>query len=248
MIRYVKNLFKTQEVEFSCAEEDWDVIPKPYPARHFLPEWYKKLSPRIDKKEKLTNSTIFRCAPFMDAMISGWIIPLAADVEIITNSDASGVEYKWLFNKPMIESHSRQQIDPKDGPPHPSSPKPPLKFLNYWFIKMPPGYSALFVPPLNRTEPRFECICGLVDDTYMGNGAMEYINFPFVFKIPNYTGLIKAGTPLVQVIPIKREILKTTKRANVTKASKTDWDLVKLTRARRQSHESLYRDSLWERK
>lgn len=248
-MRLLSKLFPDQQVEFLCEQEDWEVIPVPYPARKLMPDWYKHLPAKIGKMDKLNNSTIRRCAPFLDAMSVGWIIPLAADVEIITNADASGVDYKWSFHKSMVENHSAEQLNAPNAPKHPTSPKPPLKFMNYWYIKMPPGYSALFVPPLNRPDARFQCISGLVDDTYMGNGAIERINFPFTFNVPNYTGLIKAGTPLVQMIPIKRdEVLKSSRDTIINKMSAKDLQLLEKTRARRRSHESLYRDKLWSRK
>ena len=87
---------KNKQVRFSCPEEYWDVVPKPYPAKKFMPDWLKALPMRINNEEKLNNSTIKRCVPFLDAMSIGYIIPLAADVEIVTNEDASGVEYNGL--------------------------------------------------------------------------------------------------------------------------------------------------------
>jgi len=244
----LKSLFKSNEVEFFCEEEDYGVIPEPYPARKLIPDWYKALPPKLEKKDLLRNSTIKRCAPFLDAMTVGWIIPLAADVEIITNSDASGLDYKWIFHKTMIENHNPDQISTSKCPHH-SAPKPPLKFLNYIYIKMPPGYSALFVPPLNRPDPRFTCISGLVDDGYMGTDDLSYINFPFFFNIPSYTGIIKAGTPLVQLIPIKRDhVLEQSRKIEFNKISKENKKKVEKTIRRRSSHESLYRDKHWVRK
>jgi hypothetical protein len=42
-------------------------------------------------------------------------------------------------------------------------------------------------------------------DTYNGG-----INFPFVLNDPTFEGLIPAGTPMVQVIPFKRDSWKST--------------------------------------
>jgi hypothetical protein len=232
---------KTPEIEFLCLEEDKGVIPEPYPARKYMPGWYKDLPPKIDKKNKLENSTIKRCAPFLDAMSVGWIIPLAADVEFVSNDDASGVEFKTTFYKTMVETHNPSQIGTK-GSPHPHSPKPPMKFLNYWAMKVPPGWSILFVPPLNRPDFRFECISGLVD----ADGYFEFINFPFVFLEKGYTGIIKQGTPLVQAIPIKRDAL--IPEAKIRTFTPQDVANLELTRKKRQAHESYYRDHIWNRK
>jgi hypothetical protein len=222
-------------IEFLCYENDYDVIAPPVPARKILPQWFKDLPPKMEGQNKLQNSTIKRCMPVLDALSAGWIIPLAADVEFVTNGDATEVQTKSLFYRTLVETHNKAQVAG-----HPESPKTPFKFLNYWAIKLPPGYSMLFMPPLNRYEPRFECFSGMVDDTYMGTGAMEFINFPFFFKQPNYTGIIKKGTPLVQCIPIKREPLS----HEIKPLRPSDEELIEKTRRRYKTHESMYRDEL----
>jgi hypothetical protein len=227
---------KTPTIEFLCTEEDWDVIPKPYRANKLMPEWYKALPMKMGNKG-LNSSTIKRCNPFLDAMSIGWIIPLAADVEFVTNEDASGVDYKWSFYKSMVENHSAEQISTTQKP-NPNSPKPPMKFINYWAIRVPEDYSVLFIPPLNRQDSRFSCMSGMVDC----DGYFEYINFPFFFNQPNFAGIIEAGTPLVQAIPIKRgsQIEDTLIRPFVEQDHKD----LQLTRRKRQSHESHYRDNV----
>lgn len=237
MLGLLKSVVKTREIEFLCYPEDEGVIPAPYPARKHLPEWFKNLPPKVENQNVIANSTIKRCAPFLDAMTLGWIIPLAADVEFVTNSDGSGVSYKWSFYRPMVENHTASQVAG-----HPELPKPPMKFLNYWLIKVPQDYSLLFIPPLNRADPRFECVSGLVDvDRYF-----EFINFPFFFRKGDFTGIVKQGTPLVQVIPIHRPSLINESEARVLQPG----DNVELekTRRARAAHESLYRDSRWVRK
>ena len=237
-----KNFFgENKEIKFSCEILDWDVIPKPYPSKKFIPDWYKALPMHIGGKHLLQSSTIKRCNPFFDAMAAGYIIPLAADVEFITNEDASGVTYKTNYYRKIIENHRMEQVTTEKCP-NPSFPKPPMKFLNYWFIETPPGWSTLFVPPINRADPRFTCISGLVDT----DKHFEYINFPFFFNEPNFQGIIPAGTPLVQARPIKRsELLNKNK---IQKFTKKDWEKIELARRQRSSHESLYRDYLVEKK
>lgn len=227
--------------EFLCMPEDMGIIPAPYPARKLMPEWYRNLPGKIGGMEKLDNSTIKRCAPVLDALCAGWIIPLAADVEFVSNGNASGIDYKWQFYRPMVENHTPQQLSAV-GSPHPSVPKPPMKFLNWWAIRAPKGYSILFVPPLNRPDPRFECMSGLVDV----DGYFEFINFPFFFNQPNYTGIIKQGTPLVQAIPIKRESLSAITPIIRAMGLKDSEDLEK-TRRLRKAHESHYRDAVWKK-
>ena len=230
---------RTPTLEFVCHPDDRGVIPEPYPARKSIPEWFKALPPVL--RPGLEQSTLKRCPPFIDALVTGWIIPLAADVEIRSNPDASAIEYEWRFHRAMIENHSAAQVT-TDACPAPHHNYPPMKWMNWWAVKCPPGYSLLFVPPLNRPDPRFECFSGIVD----GDGYFEFINFPFIWQQPSFHGIVPAGTPLVQVIPIKRSAM--VKRANVRAMSPADAKELERTRARRRSHLSHYRDAIWERK
>jgi len=177
----------------------------------------------------------------MDAMNIGYIIPLAADVWFKSNDDCSGLEWDSKFPDPLIRQHSKEQIT-GGKVSNPNEHMPPMKFVTQWIIETPPGWSTLFIPPINRRDERFECIGGLVDtDNYFNN-----IQLPFFFTKPNYDGLIKAGTPLVQAIPIKRsEFLG---KAKVEKFTDVDWKRMNKTKLKISSHESYYRDDVVEKK
>lgn len=229
---------KDSVIEFFCNQEDWDVIPKPYPAYKNIPNWFKALPPKLDNKG-FNTSTIKRCNPFLDALSIGYIMPLAADVFMSTTEDASGTSYSWKFHKPMIENHSLEQVTTKKEP-NPMVPKPPMKWMNYWHIKVPEEYSLLFTMPLNRDEKRFTCYSGVVDAPY---SELEYVNFPFFFNTANFSGLISAGTPLVQVIPIRKDsLLETHKTRNITNEEIKNRDHLRFTR--NTVHESIYRDNI----
>lgn len=237
----MKNWFKTEEgVEFFCAPEDAGVIPEPYPARKLMPDWYKTLSPKSDK-DRLQKSTIKRCAPFLDAMTAGWIIPLAADVEFYIRPDG-GHQSNSKFYKTMVEMHGNQQVA---GNPH-LNHSYAWKWINHWFIKIPPNTKALFLPPLNRNDAVFECVSGAVDCEYMGQGDMECINFPFFLKEKDWKGIIKQGTPLVQMILLPRDSLEI--KGAVRPATEQDFQDNQLTKRRLAAHESHYRDNLWKPK
>lgn len=234
---------KDKTIEFTCGEELWDVIPKPYASRKFIPDWFKalpmNLGPEQNVADHFENSTIKKCMPFLDAMTAGYIIPLAADVEFESNADATGVSWFTKFPFSVIEKHGKDQIT-SDKSPNPMAHMPPLKFINFWKIKTPPGWSTLFLPPLNRPDPRFVCYSGLVDTDNYDN----VVNFPFFFTQPNFLGVIKAGTPLIQAIPIKRKSLKNTTRAMTPKEEE---NLVKFQN-RLKYKKGLYKDDIVEKK
>jgi hypothetical protein len=235
-----KSFKKTPEIEFLCHKDDWDVIPEPIPANHLIPDWFKALPMKL-APQGMNSSTVKRCNPFLDAMNAGWIIRSAADVELHSNGDCSEVRCESSFYKPIVQDHGFAQVThPKC--PNPSMPKKPLKFLNYWITKPSPGYSILFMPPLNRPDPRFTFFSGFVDcDNYF-----EYVNFPFTFNVPNFSGIIPQGTPLVQMIPIKRDAI--IQKSDVRVMDEADDAALALTRRKRSAHESVYRDTIVEKK
>lgn len=234
----LKTFFKNHEIEFMCEEQDYGIIPAPFPAKKEIPDWFKGLPPKLGNKGFQT-STVKRCMPFLDALCVGYIIPLVADVEFVVNSDASGLDYKSNFYKPVVQNHVMEQITSEKSP-NPLLPRPPIKFLNYWYIKTPPDYSLLFVPPLNRIETRFTCFSGIVDSPYY---EKEYINFPFVFNEKNFSGIIEAGTPLMQVIPIKKDNLLDKYRVRITTDEEVKNTSI-LRTIRDTVHESLYRNKM----
>lgn len=183
---------------FLCRPEDEGVIAPPTPAKSHLPEWFRKLPPVSREAVSPTNNglTIKRCMPFLDAMMSGWMMTLAATVRIEIKQNGTVVDAGWEFDRTMVSNHGAHQVAG-----NPREPSPPCKFHNFWTVRTAPGWSCLFVPPLNRPGQPFECVSGAVDtDSY----AAE-IHFPFFATAPDGIYTIEKGTPLVQVIPFRRD-------------------------------------------
>jgi hypothetical protein len=187
----------TPKVTFLCAPEDKGVIAEPVPAKSAIPDWFRRLPP-IDKKEVHSRNnglTVKRCMPFLDALTTGWILPLAATVRLEVRDNGQTVDAGWEIDRTMVSNHSNFQVagNPRDR-------QPPCKFHNYWTIVTPPGWSCLFVPPLNRPITVFEVAAGIVDtDTYT-----SHIHFPFFATARDGVYTIEKGEPLVQVIPFRR--------------------------------------------
>ena len=231
------NKVNNSKIKFFCDPECKDVIPEPYPARKLMPDWYKKLPNFTDSPdEKFDFKTLKRCPPFLDAMSTGWIIPLAADVQFNIQDNGAGLTWDSEFYRPMVENHTLSQIST-----HPNHPMVPIKILNHWIIETPPGWSCLFVPPLNRPDKNLDLMSGIVEtDKYF-----EYINFPGFLKLLNGKITLEAGYPLMQVIPYKRNFTKDAEIKSLNKKNQARLDMI---RKRRSSHPSLYRNKMWERK
>jgi uncharacterized protein DUF6065 len=186
------------KIQFLCSPEDLGVIAPPVPAKAVLPDWFRSL-PAVDRGEVSARDeglTIKRCMPFFDAMATGWILPLAATVRLEIKDDGKSVDYGWEFDKVMVSNHGAHQVAG-----NPKAPRPPCKFHNYWSIRTPPGWSCLFLPPVNRSNGLFEILAGVVDtDTYWA-----HIHLPFFATGPDGVHVIEKGVPLAQVIPFRRD-------------------------------------------
>tara|TARA_R110000765_G_scaffold346659_1_gene436781 strand:- start:206 stop:913 length:708 start_codon:yes stop_codon:yes gene_type:complete len=192
-----------KKIKFCIINKDMlDIWPAPKPSAYFVPPEYKELKRHkifLDtKKPNLHAPTVKTCIPFLDSMTAGYIIPFDQDYLIDpTEEDFSVTPANKEQND--IGWHDQVQL-PRAW--HGITGKNAGKFINKWLIKTPPGYSCLFIHPLNRfKEDRFEIISGIVDtDTYV-----NVINFPFILKKRNEQFLLKKGEAMVQIIPFKRE-------------------------------------------
>jgi len=200
-------------IEFRANHQYVDLkedLPKPIKLN--IPEWYKKL------QHSATKLTIKGCVPVMDSLTTGYVLSLPQDIllknnvlednKIISRMIPSIQDKLKTINlnintEEVDQTHNREQVE--GSPINKKNLQFPIqKLLNPWTIKTPPGYSCLFVPPLNNEDDRFSIIPAIVNtDTFS-----LPINFPFVMngdKYPVLDTVIKRGTPYVQIIPFKRD-------------------------------------------
>lgn len=177
-----------KKITFHSDSTDLDII-KPFPASRSVPDWYRKM-PGVTEKIQ----TIKKCVPFLDSMTAGYIVALPVDVK--WNKELKEFEEDSIIKMTSVHADSQieyvkisEEYDPK-----------PHKWDSRWFIKTPKGYSTLFVHPLNRLDLPFHSFSGVVDT----DKHPLVINFPFLLK-KNFEGTIKAGTPMIQAIPFKRD-------------------------------------------
>jgi hypothetical protein len=190
-------------VEFLCPPELYGRIPEPERAIRFAPEWFRQL-PRemgMTYATGLPALTAKGCLPMTDAFALGFVIPLPFEVRFTV--DAWGnARPSWAEGLPFnpIERHHPGQLG---APAPPFGQMIPFKFVNPWRIKVPDGYSLLFSHPLNRPELPFACFSGLVDCDRFDTT----VNFPFLWTGVPGEHVLPAGTPIAQLIPIRRDSL-----------------------------------------
>lgn len=178
---------------------DHDFISIPSPAKKHIPDWYKKTPNAIDEsaiKAQLLK-TFKHCIPFLDVMSSGYIVELPVDVEVSGNNVPI---FTWrigeidVISSKTDGSHGLMEIPL-------GFDKKLYSFHHNLYIKTPPGYSVLITQPFNRTDLPFYALSGIVDcDIH----PMFPGNYP-VFLKSNFSGVIEKGTPMLQIIPFKRE-------------------------------------------
>lgn len=208
-----KITFSTQEI---CKDLN---IEKPIPIKLNIPNWYKKL------KHSFVDKNIKGCIPFLETLTTGYLLKTDQDFFInhnFVNEDGK----RSTYNCPSLSlgmgshlnnlnvnlnlheniNHTPEQLRGSDILKN-NNNLHVHKFMNPWIIKTPPGYSCLFLPPMNNPHEVFEIIPGIVDtDTYE-----IPVNFPFLIKAEkkkNIQTIIKKGTPYVQIIPFKKESWK----------------------------------------
>jgi hypothetical protein len=166
-----------------------------------IPQWYKDIiANRPFAEQSLNQATVKKCLPFFDALTNGYMILTTQDLLFTQNIDSEFLNVQWAIeDTPSVVVDIRQ---------HTSYLTPPLGHSSahaVWRIpftfKTPKGWSILITHPLNRTDLPFTTTSGIVDSDKF---PMYPGDIPFFIK-SNFNGILPAGTPIAQMIFIKRE-------------------------------------------
>ena len=190
-------------ITFRCPPELIEVLPRPVAARDGLPEWLRAM-PGEALVAELGGEvrTLKHCPPFIDAMRTGFLMPLAADVRV----EAGAFSWDWDLPADRARPHHAlaAQLPPRRagdlGSPLHDPERVFLKFNNFWTIALEPGWSLLVVHPINRADLPFQTLTGLVDADRYGDGL---IHFPARWLDAGFEGVLARGTPVAQCIPVQ---------------------------------------------
>jgi len=192
----------------ATSQTEFEVQIKPYPAVKNIPKWFLDMQPYSDKsnpnypndgklhfRNRIANSTFKKCVPLLDGMSSGYIIPLWADVMIEQENGYPQIYWKTLSDVFTIHGESSTHIVPPPG-----YQNVVYKYNNCWIPQTPKGYSCFITSPLGHHDLPFKAIPAVVDTD---RSTLELVFPMWVQK--GFEGIVEKGTPLVQVIPFKRD-------------------------------------------
>lgn len=199
----VKNM-NEKRIEFIPKTLEAEIlVEKPVPASKCIPNWYKDAEkyiggPKIFNKNdgKILNLGMKSCIPFLDTFLTGYIQKTWCDINIEEENGEIRI-YQSSIPKVIGHRESASQL-PKDVSYYPVE----FTWKMQWIPKLPKGYSILYTHPINRFDLPFYSLTGIVDsDKFFYE---DEANHPFLLK-KGFNGLIPAGTPMVSIIPFKRD-------------------------------------------
>ena len=190
------------------SKTEFEVQPKPYPAVKQLPDWFLDMDPYSDKsridfpndgklhfRSRIANATYKKCVPLLDGLSAGYIVPLWTDVMVEQNNDFPVLYWKTQKDVFSLHGESSEQIVPPTG-----YSNIVYKYSNCWIPQTPRGYSCLIVSPLGYGDLPFKAVSAIVDTD---KSTLELV-FPVWVKT-GFEGIVEKGTPMVQIIPFKRD-------------------------------------------
>jgi hypothetical protein len=211
----VFNFFRKPKIEF------YPIIPQliethpPENGRKNIKNIFKNIKPtKINEDLDYSSElSIKNCPAVIDYYKYGYVVKLWQDIRIKTSADGEYYEWNSATNTNVfLSEHFKENTNfnrevfhfPKDmySPYFPR--KNTLKYLlqipTRWCIKLPKDYGALFLPVWYDNEDRFTVIPGL-----LSAGTVEEINVIIQWNKLGTEEILKAGTPLVKIVPFKIE-------------------------------------------
>lgn len=175
----------------------------PEPAKKNIPEWFSK----ADRLDKDINGnlkplpfgghalTFKACPALVDFFVTGYMLLTPCDIYVYKKNDMLHCIPEKGFEDFCIRRQNMNNFPTPYGyyDEH-------YSWYPNWMPEMPKGYSALYFNPINRFDLPFITVSGIIDNDKIDTPGL----IPF-FINKEFTGTIPAGTPYVQIVPIKRE-------------------------------------------
>ena len=209
---------KTPEIQFISLipgiEETMPIIPV---GEHKY-NWIKKAAQHAKQHNSLHETSVLKCPAIFQFKNKGFILRAPYDILLTIESD---LDYSWTTSydttiflqgaqtevnqiaqrQGIITHHETSALYdfmsswPKD------TMKRILKLNLPWTLRIPKGYDVLMTDPFYKDDDRFTVCTGMFESD-MGIGLLTV---PVKWHSTQGEYLIKAGTAIAQLIPIKQE-------------------------------------------
>jgi len=155
------------------------------------------------KDFKGTAPTIKYCPGIYDFINYGYIVPAWQDFQFWVN-DNGDVEWEvppQMANVDNVRIHPKEQVDA--SPILGETANCILTLIAPWYIGTPKGTSVMVCKPFYDYSNDFDVCPGVLDTDIQANGN-HIVDIFMRFNVRNKVIEIKAGQPLVQIMPFKR--------------------------------------------
>lgn len=220
---------------------------EPKPGKTQVPKWFSSAN-RYWKEEGQTETIRHQwgaealgfksCPALLDIFLDGYYLTTPCDILFYKNPDNN-----------LLLAKTEQGFESFIGPRSPMEgfavpyghEEQHFHWYPNWGVRLEKGYSAIFMSPLNRYDLPFISTAGIID-----SDMLEIPGFVPFFIRENFSGVIPAGTPYLQVFPFKRENWK----MEVEYKEEQEMSDIKNKAASflRTTQNGQYKKNLWQRK
>ena len=195
-----------KSIRFVAAYPDISMaFPQPVPATKEVPDWYRKQPSYLNNDPGIFNGqmrlTVKKCQAVFDSMSAGYILRMPTDLYVDTTEGKLDFQLpgeSLAYQARLLSMHTTEQVS--EMPIDEIYAKHILRIHPTWLVSTPKGYSSLFTQPMHQEPSPIFAVPAIIDtDVFLSDGHLSF----FVKK--DFKGIIKQGTPLIQVIPFKRD-------------------------------------------
>jgi len=224
---------------FRCPAHMEQLLPRPKLARHGLPQWLARstyLGPGSGGSdsgvgEEVQSTKDGRKEPAHGALATGFLLPLAADLEVKDGR----FEWSWPLGAPSLEPYACAPVEFESCEHAREAPLLEedgiiIRFHSFWSMELEPGWSLLVIHPVHREELPYRTLYGVIEADVPETALLS---LPAMWIDPEFEGVLPRGTPIAQCIPIQRAALDLefgvhhsgTRKAKPTPACTADTEL-----------------------
>ena len=197
-----------KDIEFTyLSEYAFNVCERPQPSKAYLPEWFVNMPPytpspqsptgnKIIVQDHESNATAKKCTPMLDAMVTGYTIPLWSDIQI--RQEGGTPHLSWRVSQDVFGVHGNWGAP--QVPPPPGYDNVVFKFNTFFRVRTPKGYSIMVRNVAGHNGSPFYAIPAIIDT----DKSVIDTNIPLWIR-SDFDGIVEKGTPVAQIIPFKRD-------------------------------------------